>query len=181
MADTELYSINVFPGDGTQTNFEISFVGGYISKNHVKAYLRIGNAEPVVTALEWQGDNTVRVVPAPPLGSTLVVYRDTPKDKPLADFSNGAVLTEASLDLNAKQAVFIAAEARDIGVERLDVLEAQTIRSLKGGLVLGPGFVVVGADGSASTQNFLDVISTITPIYDDGTWGGNFNDDGAWG
>lgn len=180
MADTDLYSINVFPGNGTQTNFEISFAGGYISREHVKAYIRVGQGAEVDTALTWVGDNTVQVAPAPPINSVLVVYRQTPKDKPLADFSNGAVLTEASLDLNAKQAVFIAAEAQDNGTERIDNVEKQSIKATNGGTV-SSGFVVVGADGVAVGQDFLNVIKTATPVADDGAWGGGFADDGVWG
>lgn len=180
MADTDLYSINVFPGNGTQTNFEISFAGGYISREHVKAYLRVGNGEAVPVAFDWVDDNTVRYAPAAPVNSVFVVYRSTPKDKPLADFSNGAVLTETSLDVNARQAVFIAAEAQDNGTERLTNLETQSIKSAGGGVV-GPGFVVVGADGKASAQDFVTVIKTAIPVADDGAWGGSFLDDGAWG
>lgn len=180
MADTDLYSINVFPGNGTQTNFEISFAGGYISREHVKAYLRVGIGQAVPVSFDWIDDNTIRYAPAAPLNSVLVVYRDTPRDKPLADFSNGAVLTETSLDLNAKQAVFIAAEAQDNGIERLGNLEVQSIRSPSGGTV-GSGFVVVGSDGVASGQDFLNVIKTALPVIDDGAWGGEFSDDGVWG
>lgn len=180
MADTDLFSVNVFPGNGSQTNFEISFAGGYISKEHVKAYLRVGAGAETPVALQWVGDNTVRVAPAPALNSTLVVYRSTPKDKPLADFSNGAVLTEASLDINAKQAVFIAAEAQDNGTERIDNVEKQSIKSGSGGLV-GPGFVVVGLDGTATGQDFLSVIQSGTTVYDDGYWGETITDDGVWG
>lgn len=180
MADTDLFSVNVFPGNGTQTNFEISFAGGYISREHVKAYIRVGLGEEVPVAFEWVNDNTVRRVPAPPVNSVFVVYRSTPKDKPLADFSNGAVLTETSLDLNAKQAVFIAAEAQDNGTERLTNLEVQTIKSVAGGVV-GQGFVVVGSDGKATGQDFLNVVKTLTPVADDGAWGGGFADDGVWG
>lgn len=181
MADTDLYSINVFPGNGTQTNFEISFAGGYISREHVKAYLRVGNGAEVPVDFEWLDDNLIRHIPAPPLNSVLVVYRSTPKDKPLADFSNGAVLTEKSLDVNAKQAVFIAAEAQDNGTERITNLEVQAIRSDGGGRLLGPGFVVVGLDGVASSQDFVNVIKTLSDVADDGTWGGALSDDGVWG
>ncbi|AXN53735.1 tail fiber protein [Sphingomonas phage Scott] len=180
MADTDLYSVNIFPGNGTQTNFEISFAGGYISREHVKAYLRIGQGAETPVSLEWMDDNVVRYTPAPPLNSVLVVYRETPKDKPLADFSNGAVLTESSLDINAKQAVFIAAEAQDNGTERITNVEKQSIKSVNGGLV-GSGFVVVGSDGVASGQDFLNIVKTATPVADDGAWGSAFADDGVWG
>lgn len=121
MADTPYYSINEFAGNGVQTTFEISFAGGYISRDHVQAYVKPLGGIGAAVNLEWIGPNTVRIVPAPAVNTIAVIYRSTPKNAPLADFSNGAVLSEASLDINAKQAVFIAAEAADAAVYGLIV------------------------------------------------------------
>lgn len=177
--DAEYYSVNIKPGNGVQSVFEISFAGGYISRDHVKAYMRVGGLEQPAS-LTFLNDFTVQVSPVPPAGSTLVIYRETPKDKPLADFSDGSIVTERNLDVNAKQAVFIAAEAQDLGAEKLNTLELQSIKSAGGGLV-GDGFVVVGKDGVASAQDFVTVLKTAIPIADDGAWGSGFLDDGAWG
>lgn len=106
------YSINNYLSDGVQSVYEISFAGGYLSRDHVKAFYRYGDIRQEL-GLVWINDFTVQTVPTAPSGSTLVIYRDTPKDRPIADFSDGAVVTEANLDINAMQAVFIAAEAWD--------------------------------------------------------------------
>jgi hypothetical protein len=59
------------------------------------------------------GEFQLQVTPAlPPSAGLLVIYRDTPKDLPLVDFVEGP-LSEVALDTNARQAVFIAAEAQD--------------------------------------------------------------------
>lgn len=109
------YSINEFPGDGTTLTWELNFAGGYISPDHIQAYTvdSAGNRTPTTFVLS--GPNTILVSPAVPVGSTLVMRRITPKDTPLADFTDGAVISETNLDTNARQAVFIAAEAADIG------------------------------------------------------------------
>lgn len=113
MADP-LLSVNEYPTDGVLTNFEVNFAGGYISQEHVQVrYLTaLGVAtEPIFT---WAGPFTISVVPAPAAGGKLRIYRVTPADVPLVNFSDGSVVNEATLDLNAKQAVFLAAEVRDV-------------------------------------------------------------------
>lgn len=179
MNEAQTFSINSFPGDGVQTVFEISFAGGYISQEHVKAYVSRLGFPDVPVEIEFTGPNTI-IAPATPVGSDLIVYRDTPKAAPIADFGDGAILTEASLDINAKQAVFLAQEALDGGTTRLDGLETLTIKSPAGGVVTA-GFVVVTPSGTAVGQDFLNVVKTATPVYDDGSWGGVTNSDGAWG
>lgn len=180
MPDTQYFSINVFPGDGVQTVFEISFAGGYIAREHVKAYRATLGAANVPVELSWIGPNTVQTPTATPIGSDIVIYRDTPKDLPLADFSDGAVLTETSLDVNAKQAVFIAAEAQDNGNSRIINMERGAVQTPAGGLVTS-GFVVVTPDGRAVGQDFFNVIQSATTIYDDGSWGDPIISDGVWG
>lgn len=118
------YSINTFPGNGSQVNWEINFAGGYIDRNHVKAIIEDADGNTVVPVLSWSGSYTVTVTPAVHFGSTLYVYRDTPKDNPLADFVDEAVINEQTLDRNARQAVFIAAESLDASYEAL--VEAAT-------------------------------------------------------
>lgn len=118
MAETYL-SMNEYDTNGTQTEFEISFAGGYLSQDHVSAGIGDGkddngdliNQEAV--SFTWVGPNQISIVPAPAAGKLLRIYRQTPFDAPLTDFTDSAVIDEAGLDRNAKQAVFLAAELRD--------------------------------------------------------------------
>ena len=121
------YSINTFPGNGSQINWEISFAGGYLSRDHIKAFVTDASGNATDAPLGWTGDFQITVIPPVPTGSTLTVYRDTPRDKPLADFSNGAVISEGNLDRNAAQAVFIAAESLDRGEGALSELSPRAI------------------------------------------------------
>lgn len=111
------YSINRFPGDGTTTVWNLNFAGGYLRREHVKAYTEDAVGNTVERTLEFLSDNQVRVEPAAALGLTLVVYRDTPKDTPLVDFTDSSVVNEFNLDLVTQQSVFAVAEMVDRFVE----------------------------------------------------------------
>ena len=113
-----LYATNRFPGDGTTTSYEFNFVGKYIARTHVKVYQE-DNATKVRTYVSindsnFLNDTTLRSLPVTPVGSTLVIYRDTPKP-PLVDFVNGSRFTEYNMDLVARQGLFVAMEALDAG------------------------------------------------------------------
>ena len=129
MLDPEFkYSINTFPGDGATTVWNLNFAGGYLRREHVKAYTEDSLGNTTTRDLVFLSDNQVRVEPAVPLGVTLVVYRDTPKDKPLVDFTDGSIINERNLDLVAQQSVFVGAEMLDRFAATNEIaVEAQTV------------------------------------------------------
>lgn len=164
------YSINEFIGDGERITWEISFAGGYIKREHVKAITTDLDGNTNEVSLDWDGDSTVKISPPVPYGYGLTIFRDTPKDKPTADFQDGAVINERNLDDNAKQAVFIAAEALDRGEGALAELAPRAIlvpvgeiapsfpprARMKGKLVgvdLNGKIIPVGWDGFNATIN----------------------------
>ena len=113
-----LYATNRFPGDGATTSYEFNFVGKYIARSHVKVYQE-DNATKVRTYVSindgnFLNDTTLRNLPVTPVGSTLVICRETPKP-PLVDFVNGSRFTEYNMDLVARQGLFVAMEAMDAG------------------------------------------------------------------
>lgn len=112
----QLLSRTIYDVDGTTTVWNFSFTGGYLDPAHVKAYTELptGVRTPIVVTPEMLiGEFQLQIAPAlPSSAGVLVIYRDTPKDLPLVDFVEGP-LSEIALDTNAKQAVFIAAEAQD--------------------------------------------------------------------
>lgn len=110
---TEKFSINTFPGNGVTVTWDLNFSGGYIRREHIKAYVEGPTGSTTPVTLVFEGPNTITVEPPVATFSTLVVYRDTPKGTPLVDFSDGAIINEANLDLLAKQSVFVAAEMVD--------------------------------------------------------------------
>lgn len=111
----QLLSRTIYDTDGSTTDWEFAFSGGYLSTSHVKASVTNNGSTtdiPVNPAM-LSGLFTLRIVPALATGQLLTIYRDTPKDLPLVDFTDEAGFTEIALDTNAKQAIFVAAEATD--------------------------------------------------------------------
>ncbi|KVM61729.1 hypothetical protein WJ58_04000 [Burkholderia ubonensis] len=110
-------SMLVAQGDSVTKTFTFNFAGGYISKDHVKAYVYdtvAGTTAPqIITPNMWSGPNQITFPAAFPNTQYLVIYRDTPKDTPLVSFANGAILNEPNLDEMAEQSVFAAAETQD--------------------------------------------------------------------
>lgn len=111
----QLDSVNRWLGDGVTTDWDFSFSGGYIDKAHVKAYMvaadRTRSGIPVTAAM-FVTPFRLRL-PVTPVGAEVTIYRDTPKNLPLVEFEDGTAITEPSLNLMARQAVFIAAEFTD--------------------------------------------------------------------
>ncbi len=135
MATTSYFSIVEFPGDGTTTEWDFSFAGGYIDRTHVKALSRDEFGAPTVIELvdtDFITESRLQIIPAIPVGHTLRIYRDTPKEEPLVDFTGGSNFTESNLDVLAQQTIFVAAEAFDAGAYAVanDLLgQAQTAAS----------------------------------------------------
>ena len=127
-----LFATNKFPGDGSTTQYEFNFAGGYLSRDHVKVYqedvLTKSRIHVPVTPPMFLGPNTLRNLPVTPITHTLVIYRQTPAT-PLVDFTNNSRITENNLDTATRQGLFLAAEAFDTGGgDAIDaLLEAVTI------------------------------------------------------
>ena len=119
MADPVYLSITELPGTGAAapTVVDFNFAGGYINRTHIKAYTldttTFTKTDVTVLAEHFVTDWRLSLPVSVPVGSVLRVYRDTPKDAPLVDFTNGARINEGNLDLVAQQAAFVAAEAID--------------------------------------------------------------------
>ena len=105
-------SINEWVSDGTRTEYELSFGGGFLSRDHVElvVYNTAGDAA-LGYAFTWLSDTQVSLSDAPPAGYLVRWERNTPYDEPVHDFSAGALLTEATLDDMARQPIMLAAES----------------------------------------------------------------------
>ena len=118
-APVYMNSINRFSGDGVTTDWNINFAGGYLRRAHVKGIVTNLEGTVVLRTLtiadpaDFIGPNQIRVSPAAIVGEVVVLFRDTPKDLPLVNFTDGSLVSERNLDLIAQQAVFIAAEMVD--------------------------------------------------------------------
>lgn len=112
----QLLSRTVYATDGGTTVWDFSFADGYLDPSHVNAYTTdaIG-ARTDITVLPAMliGEFQLEITPALAADLELTIYRDTPKDAPLVDFTDESGFSEIALDTNARQAVMIAAEAID--------------------------------------------------------------------
>lgn len=108
-----LYATNIWDSPEGNTQFEFNFSGGYLSPSHIKV-VKENKATRQKEAVPFQLLNPYTVQLAAPVpGFNLWIYRDTPVNLPLADFTDGAFITERNLDLATQQAVFAVAELYD--------------------------------------------------------------------
>lgn len=110
----QLLSRTIYLTDGTTTVWDFSFSGGYLDVSHVKAYTETPAGIRTAVTGTLIGAYQLQITPVLTSGDTLVIYRDTPKNLPLVDFTDESGFSEVALDTNAKQAVFIAAEGADL-------------------------------------------------------------------
>lgn len=151
-----LYATNRTAGDGVQEQFEISFSGGYIDRDHVKAYIEddttLVRTAIAITSGMWVGPYTIDLGQSAPVGSTMVIYRDTPKDGPMVDFTNGSIITEANLDLIAKQGVFGVAEVSDAAGQSSSLIALDAMAQAQAAAVsaAASAAIALGAAGTAA-------------------------------
>lgn len=100
------YSYIKYTGDASQTDFTFAFA--YFDKTHVHAMVD-GGEVPIT----WLNAQTIQISPAPIAGTSIVVYRDTPKEEPPVDFTDGSILLERDLDTLVLYNLYISQEAID--------------------------------------------------------------------
>lgn len=100
------YSYVQYTGNGSTTNYVFSFP--YLETSHIK--VRVNG---VITSFTFLNSSTVTISPAPTNGAIIDIRRETPKDSPPVDFTDGSVLLEADLDLLAKFSLYTAQESSD--------------------------------------------------------------------
>lgn len=118
-------------GDGVKTVWDFNFAGaegtpGYISKDHVKAFtVTPAGLRTDITILSamWVSPTSIRITPAIASQTVLTIYRNTPKDKPLVNYTTNAIITEANLDTTARQAIYASAEVLDSFAEAQEIVD----------------------------------------------------------
>lgn len=111
-----------YSADGVTTDFTFSFP--YLNIAHVEVYKNDVRMSEV-THFNFVGAGTVRFVAAPVLNDAIKIKRNTDINTRLVDYQSGAVLTEAELDLDSKQAFYLAQEVKD---NYSDYFEAAILR-----------------------------------------------------
>jgi hypothetical protein len=106
------YSYTLFTGNGSTTQYAVAF--GYIRREHVA--VTVAGSPATFT---WVNSSLIQMDTAPANGAAVRVYRVTPLDAPLVDFTDGATLVAADLDTNAKQSIYTQQELDDSLVDGL--------------------------------------------------------------
>lgn len=180
------YALVDIPGDGVTTQHEFNFAGGYISRAHVKAQITsaLGVVTPItVTDVMFVNAFTLDLGVAAAVGETLRIYRETPRDFPMVDFAGGSRITEANLDTLARQAVFAAAEAFDLGgyagvTDLLGQAAAAVAASAASATAAGNDAAAAAASAEAA-EDAADNAAIVTAtainalLADDNTWTGD--------
>lgn len=167
-------SIVEIPGDGVTTQHEFNFDGGYISREHVKA--RITAADGAITEITvvdamFVNDFTLDLGVAAPVGGVTRIYRETPRDLPLVDFSGGARITAANLDTLTRQAILAVAEAFDAGAyasvnDLLAQAGAAAATALAAASAASADALAADADAATAAQAALDAVAALTSKLD---------------
>lgn len=90
-----------------QTNFGLTFP--YLLKSHVT--VRVNG---VPAAFTWFNATTIALTTPAALNDVVLIQRSSGQSARLNDYSGGSVLTEAVMDLDANQILYIAQEAIDL-------------------------------------------------------------------
>ena len=97
---------NSFTGNGSTTSFTFTFP--YLSPSHVKA-----KVNGVDTTDFTVSGSTVTFTTAPSSGAAVFIYRLTPSDALLADYTAGSAIRESDLETSFKQILYVSQETED--------------------------------------------------------------------
>lgn len=111
-------SFGEYTGDGSTTDYPLSFALGYISEEDIHAY--VDNVEVTNFTIIMDG-SALRFDRAPGAGERILIRRIMDKDSLIHDYEDGSNLTAQSLDESNKQAIMISQETIDGFVDSLNI------------------------------------------------------------
>jgi len=101
------YAKDIYTADGSTQSFAVTYP--FISRDHVSV-----TADGVAATFTWVNDGQITITsPAALDGEILIIKRNTSPETLLVDYVDGSNLTETDLDLDSKQAFFLAQENND--------------------------------------------------------------------
>ena len=101
------YSYVRYTGNGSTTNYVFPF--SYINASHIKVRLN----GVLNTNFSFLNASTIQFTTAPASGVVIEIRRETPKDSPIVNFTDGSILLERDLDLLATFDTYVAQETED--------------------------------------------------------------------
>lgn len=159
MADTYV----TYVGNGTTDTFSVPFP--FIHRDHVEVY---ENGILLLTPADytWLNDSSVKLRLPPSVDNGVEIRRTTPVSTRLVDFQNGAVLTEAELDLAFEQNFYLIQEIKE---NYSDLVDEEKLRVATGnGLVdiTPPEVLAALVDSALNSALASELQARITDIDD---------------
>ena len=117
------YATDTFNGDGSQTEFTVTFK--YIQRDHVtvKRRVKADGKETTLTVIAsgtptgdqyiWKSDTEIKVGTAPTTAEQCVVERDTPENLQLVQWKDGSYIVAEDLNTSDKQWLYNIQELED--------------------------------------------------------------------
>lgn len=109
-----MYSLNEYTSDGLTAVYSFSFEGeypGYLEEDHIKVYF--DDTLQDTGAWTLTTPTSVTLDPVPASGVVLKIARESDITSTDVNFSSGALLTEANLDLSNTQLLYLIQELSD--------------------------------------------------------------------
>ena len=122
------YAKDIYTADGSTQSFAVTYP--FISRDHVSI-----TADGVAASFYWVNDGQITITsPAALDGEVLIIKRNTSPATLLVDYVDGSNLTETDLDLDSKQAFFLAQE----NIDEAGLLDSTSVAT-SGNLLIGDG------------------------------------------
>jgi len=86
---SEALSVSEYEGDGHTTVWTFSFVGAFLSRDHVIVDIITGERAYQPIAFAWIDDSTIKIEPAIQAHQKFRIRPSTPRGAPLLDFTDG--------------------------------------------------------------------------------------------
>ena len=159
-----------YTGNGSSTSYTVPFP--FINRTHVVVTVN-AVTQTLTTHYVWLNDSTIQFVTAPPSSQAVVFRRYTTITERLVDFHDAAVLTEADLDLNSLQGLYLAQERAD----EQEALTLTTVQGVTGATpIVSSGGATPAISITASTTSAAGSMSAADKIKIDATSGTNTGD-----
>jgi hypothetical protein len=99
-------------GDGTTTVYDVDFNLGYLRKDFVYVYLNKGDYQDQL-GYTWINNTQILLDNPVPNGTPFYIRRVIPRDEPINDYEEGAIIREDNIDDSYAQALMILEEIQD--------------------------------------------------------------------